>query len=230
MDIAKAITEVGGFLKEDAPESVKTTLEGVKREFSTMQISLSSANEESKGRKEKIRTLQDELDDAQAKVAKLSDTTKVQELETEYAAKIKALETDSATKIEEFEKEKAQLLAAQNELHGIFKTEVQSDLEIIKEHPAFEKIQGNLKLPEVKEDKSFDYETYSIEDVLHTKAKLVEYKNLGLFGESLQDSNPMVPKVKKIDDDVDITALAKSDPVAARKWLDAKRHKNPLFS
>lgn len=230
MDIEKAVAEIGASLKEDSSESTRTVLESIKREFSTMQSSLAAANQESKGRKDQIRELENKLEDAEFKIGKLSDTTEVTKIKQEYEDKIKELETNSTKTMEEFEKEKAQLLADREKLQSIFKDEVVSDLTAIKDHDAFERIKGKLKLPEVKDDGSFDFESYNNDDMMFTKAKLVEYRDLGLFGDALKPTRVETPKVPKTPpEDVDIVELARKDPEAAKKWLTAKRGNKPLL-
>lgn len=217
MDIEKAIGEITQHFKEETPESVKATLENVKREFGQMQVSLSAVNTESKGRKETIRKLQDELDEALSKVSKLSDDTQMKEMQANYDSKISELTT-----------EKENLLKSQNALHEIFRKEVANEIEKIKEHPNFEKVKTQIKLPEIKDNK-FDFTKLSTEDVLFNKNKLSEYQALGLFESKLEPPGiAQTPRVEKFED-IDIVELAKTNPLKAREILDKRRGRNVLF-
>lgn len=227
MDIEKATVEIGGSLKEDTSESIKTTLENVKREFATMQISLKAANSEAQTNRIKASELRGKLEDADLQISKLSDDTKLKEIQADHKSKFEELKKGSETKIKEFETLNTQLLESQKQLHGIFRKEFVTSFEKIKEHPNFEKIKDILKLPEKKEDK-YDFNALSDEDVLFNKSKLAEYNSLGLFEVIGGIPSVKVPLTEKITD-VDIVELAKSNHKEARKWLDKKRGRNVLF-
>lgn len=228
MDIEKVVAEIANSLGEDSPESAKESLENIKREFSAMQISLKAANEEAKTNRLKANDLRGKLEDADVKIAKLSDDSAMNDLKANYEKQLAELQTNFDQTKTDLEAQNAALLESQKQLNQIFKDEVKTDLEVLKDLPAFEKVKPNLKLPEVKDDK-FDFENYPDEDAIFTKEKLAEYKRLGLFGQDTKIDNPAIPKVTDFKD-VDIVELAKTNPAEARKVLDAKRNKNPLFS
>jgi len=116
------------------------------------------------------------------------------------------------------------LQESQKKLNQIVKNEVIQDLDNIKEHPRFERIKDQLKMPEIKEGK-FDLEAFKDEDAWYTKNKLAEYRKLGIFEEDGKtQTNVTTPKVPNIAE-VDIVDLAINSPAEARKVLDKKRRR-----
>lgn len=213
MDIEKATAEIVDSLKEDTTESVKTTLENVKREFGAMQVSLKAANEEAKTNRLKAGELRGKLEDADLQISKLSDDTKLKEMQADYEKQIG-----------EYKTQNEKLTEAQKQLYGIFRKEFITSFDRIKEHPNFEKVKDILKIPEKKEDK-YDFDSLSDEAVLFNKAKLAEYDSLGLFVVEGKSTSPQIPITEKIKD-IDIVELAKTNPEEARKYLDKKRRRS----
>jgi len=217
MDIDKATSEITGYFKDDTPESIKTTLENVKREFGSMQIALKAANEDAKNRRHQATEYREKLEQAELQISKLSDDTKLKEMQADFQNKLK-IANDESEKLKE----------SQKQLFGIFRKEFETDFQEIAKHENFEKVKNNIKIPKIENNK-FLFETLTDNDIIFNREKLAEYRALGLFEGIKKPNEPPPPKVEKFDE-IDIVQLAKTDPKKARAVLDQKRGIKPLFS
>ena len=207
MDIEKVVAEIAISLKEDTGESVKTMLENVKREFSTMRISLKAANEEAKQHRLKANDLRAKLEDADLQISKLSDDTKFKEMQATYEKEIRESKTQNQ-----------QLLDSQKQLYEIFRNEFINDFSQIQAHPNFEKIKDKIKLPEYNEkEKKYNFDSLKDEDILFNKSKLAEYNSLGLFITEGKARSPLTPILEN-PAEIDPVKLAETNPAGYREW------------
>lgn len=237
MDIGKNVSEVRQALKEDTGEGTKTLLAQIETEFATMQDSLKRINSENKTKREALNELQIstenlisekdlEVGKLKKQIETLSDDSAISNLQAEHTTKV----TEFQTKLETLSTENESLKNSQTELNKIFRTDFINDFNGILENDNFEKVSKLIKMPKKSEDGKFDFTELTDEDIQFNKGKFSEFITLGLFtiaGQANQNTN--VPVVEKFEGNVDIVKLAKSDPVAARKYLDKKRNRNQLF-
>jgi len=177
MDIAKVIEQVRSKLKGDAVaealgESNLASINAALRDLSVgaqeLQELLHTANEESKGRKIKIRTLEGEMEELQEKHDNLASDTGKEALETE----VKGLREFKTT--------------VQDGQRKAFS----ADFMKIVDHPAFEKASALFTLPKKSEDGkefvkddagAFDFSELSPEQMTANADKLQELTGVGLF-------------------------------------------------
>lgn len=89
MALKEILDKIQGKLPADAGEEIMSLLADAKREATTILSDLSSANNESKSRKEKIRELESEKDTLTQEIAKLSSNDNKAEIE-----RLKAIEAE----------------------------------------------------------------------------------------------------------------------------------------
>jgi len=233
MDIERILSEIRQALKEDTGEGTKNLLAQIQSEVLTMQDSLKHLNSENKTKREKLNELQISTEDLIGKkdleigklkksVETLSDNSVIKTLQADYETKTNELKSEYDIKITDLTTQNEQLQGAQKQLYGIFKNELINDINIIAEHPNFDKVKDILKLPEIKDEK-YNFDSWTDEDVVFNKSKLNEYKKVGLFGDVITISNPNLPITEKIDLNIDIVDLARRDPEAAKKELVKRR-------
>jgi chromosome segregation ATPase len=166
--IAKLLRKAAG--EEDAKDRqgiVETAIKDIERGFNDLKDDIETANNESKGRKLKLRELEKEKED-------FEDTLKAKDEEIKTAKEDNSGE-DLKKEVEGLRTFKVESLKKQRD--GFVKS-----FNSYKDHGDYEKVKSKLKLPEEKDGK-LDFKDTSDEDMEHNQAEINRALGYGLFGD-----------------------------------------------
>lgn len=211
-NITDKIAQLRKVIGEEKAAEVSPLLSEIQTRFISVESDNKANISESMGRKDKIRTHEATISDQKAQIEKLGDETAFNDLK----------------------KENVELKTFQTQVHGDTRKNLITRVESYKDNEKFAEVRDNLGLAtkaakdtEGKDILVFDPESMDAAAVTHSLGKIMEYESLKVFGENgtqtIDSPGPdgIIKKtVKKTDGEVDIVALAKSDPAAAAAILE----------
>jgi len=240
MSVKTELDQIRSKIGEEKAKDVETLLKTIEQKYQSLDVDFKNSNDqvlglneelrrvntESKNRKLDLRKNVDQLQDYEITIQQLKDNLE----KLKSSDSLDQYKKQVQPEIDGLKTENEKLKSFQAQIYTQNRNRFQNVLEQIKEHPSFEKIQGKIKLPELKENK-YNYTTLGDDEIMLNLNKLNEYTELGLFGDiKPMDTDFKKPKVDtKVEGEIDIERLAWENPAEARKILDRKYGRGVLF-